>query len=329
MIKITFKDVGQGDSIILEWYSDNILHLGIIDCKLKDDNNVVLDFLKTKQDYVIDFIILTHFHEDHFSGMPDLFKFCYQNKIKVKYFYHTIGPFIGEIYDRVFTSQKTTSLVESFFIELENFYKFIDDSIQINPQLKDHQLTGDHYMSFLAPLGKTFDEMSKQLSRKKNKIVTTIADINKLATILLITHKEQAILLTSDAVKKSFFRIRKNIEKEILLTQVPHHGSWPSVDEKFWGSLKKCEKCPAVFSVGKVPKDKLPNKTTVSFFDGNDYYIHSTNFVYGILDHFGTVSASTSSNQTSNTLNGFSKLRKSRININANRFIGDQSFTLL
>jgi hypothetical protein len=36
-VKITFKEVDQGDSIILEWRHENVNRIGIIDCNLKED----------------------------------------------------------------------------------------------------------------------------------------------------------------------------------------------------------------------------------------------------------------------------------------------------
>ena len=41
-MKITFKDVGQGDSIIIEWLDDDKRRVGIIDCKKKGRFNPVI-----------------------------------------------------------------------------------------------------------------------------------------------------------------------------------------------------------------------------------------------------------------------------------------------
>jgi beta-lactamase superfamily II metal-dependent hydrolase len=149
--------------------------------------------------------------------------------------------------------------------------------------------------------------MAKQLARKVNRITTSSADINKLSTVIKIYNNKYAILLTSDAVKKSFVTLRNSISHEVVLAQVPHHGSFRNIDEKFWDSVIKTKKCPAVFSVGDEPKDKLPNKETVAFFDIRGYDVHSTSSVYGINDYFGF--STSTQNPRSTILNTFSKLR--------------------
>ncbi len=90
-MKISFKNVGQGDSIILESnVSDNPV-IGIIDCKKYAGKNPVIEHLKESQPKEILFIVLSHPHQDHFSGLYDLLEYCENRGIKIKHFVHTMS----------------------------------------------------------------------------------------------------------------------------------------------------------------------------------------------------------------------------------------------
>ena len=49
MINIAFKDVGQGDSIIIEWRDEDKKGLGIIDCNIYQGQNKVLDYISLQK----------------------------------------------------------------------------------------------------------------------------------------------------------------------------------------------------------------------------------------------------------------------------------------
>lgn len=151
MITVYFKDVGQGDSIVIEWTHNNEKLIGIIDCHRYQGFNPTLEFLKSNQIAKIEFIILTHFHYDHFSGMADIFDFCVQNGIRVKYFYHTIQPFIGDIYNRIFKSQKLQLETKRFLESYDSFDSKVGDKIPVTHQVKSLRLNDQYSLSFLAP----------------------------------------------------------------------------------------------------------------------------------------------------------------------------------
>src|ERR1035437_9837061 len=89
MIESIFRNVGQGDSIILEWESEKKKKLGIIDCKSNSDANPVLDYI-IKENYTsIGFLFLSHPHIDHFSGFNQLINYCIDKNIRIDYFLHT------------------------------------------------------------------------------------------------------------------------------------------------------------------------------------------------------------------------------------------------
>jgi len=331
---VNFKNVGQGDSIIIEWSNEGKNNIGIIDCNLYDNKNPILEYLSHKSITEIEFVVLSHFHFDHFSGMPDLFKFCFEKNIKIKWFLHTLAEHVLQIYNKMFISKKIEKAVIGFFYYFELLDKNILNDLAVNSYTAPIQLSNTISMSFLAPSVKTGRNIAKQINKKVNTKKFTYFDINKLSTITYINNNDSGILLTSDAVKDCFRNLHKRINKEIVLVQVPHHGSLMNIYQDFWNKLSKKDKCPAVFSVGYEPKDKLPNKETVELFDKLGFDVHSTNSVFGINEYFN-INSSTTNNLSNITktkyLNHFSKKRNTtyRYPINNSKYEGDQQFDVL
>ncbi len=330
LIKLHFKKVGQGDSIIIEWECLDIKHVGIIDCNLFNDRNPTLEYLKENSIKKIEFIVISHFHSDHFSGFPDIFQYCIDNKIYVKCCYHTIETFIIDFYEKVFTSKKIESEIRRFFETYELFDDYVKDKVQINSHLREVVLTNDITMAFLAPEGVLYQKFGKQLSRKRNLLRVSYPDINKFSPIILIGNSTDAFLLCADAVSRSFKVLRGLSLPRIILAQVPHHGSWLSINEEFWENLKRIDNCPAVFSIGDAPKDKLPNIETVDFFDKHDYKIYATESVYGISDFFSVGSVlSLAGKKKQRALNTYSKVTsRTQITNKIDDLEGDKVFEL-
>lgn len=75
---VHYIDVGQGDSILIQVNSKNIL----IDSGPYENRNNVVKYLKEQQIKTLDFVIATHPHEDHIGGMAAVI-----NNFKVSSFY--------------------------------------------------------------------------------------------------------------------------------------------------------------------------------------------------------------------------------------------------
>jgi beta-lactamase superfamily II metal-dependent hydrolase len=324
MFKVLFFNVGQGDSIVLEWEENGISYLGIIDCKNNNGLNPVLDFLVANPKHIVKFIVLSHFHDDHFSGYSELFNYCLNANRGTEYFIHTIQPVTGQIYNKIFTSQKLQNAVKNFILSLDAFDPLINNVVMAQVGHAPINLTSSVKLLIHAPTGKTYHTLTKQISRKVNVKPATRADINQLATILEISNEGKFILLTSDAIKKGFRNLSNKLNVgQCVLAQAPHHGSNYNLREKFWEKLNRVDACPIVFSVGDEPQDKLPDFYTVDFFRKEGYDIHSTNCVYGINQVFSCGISKSSSL----SLGAFSRLRSSSIlGTGVSKYSGDQIF---
>jgi len=325
LLNILFYNVGQGDAIQLTWHDEDQLKLGIIDCNIfLDQDNKIIKFIKDNSINEIEFIVLSHFHYDHFSGLNDIFEYCIDNNIKIKFFLHTFISEVLEIYDRIFYPKRVEKEIVRFMRLIE--FLQIENEIPVTYHSKPLNIFNNVVLSFYAPEGVTYRNISKQISRRKNKVVTTQADINRLSTIIGISDNQDEILLTSDAVKKSFVKIKDKITKNVLLVQVPHHGSIKNIDPEFWEKLYRKSKCPAIFSVGEEPKDKLPNLETVEVFDKLSYDIYSTNCCYGIKEYFKLENQNIETISTS-SLDLFStKLRTIYTKQQIDKYNGDKEF---
>jgi beta-lactamase superfamily II metal-dependent hydrolase len=330
VIKVHFKKVGQGDSILIEWVENGEKHVGIIDCNIFGVSNPTLQYLEANSIKHIDFIVLTHFHVDHFSGLAEIFKYCIEREIKVKSFYHTLDLFVLDFYDKVYSRKRIDHIVTDFFKAFEEFDDIVGDKIQISRHLQDLKITEGITLQFLSPDGSLYQVFAKQLARKRAVLRVTYPDINRFSPIMIVKSSDEGILLCGDAIQKSFKSLKEYTLPKISLAQVPHHGSRSNIYEEFWVNLDRVDNCPAVFSVGDEPKDKLPNIETVSFLDSLNYYIYSTEAVYGIADYFGLPTKLTpGARKKQRALNAFSRLVKNREEDSHNdRFNGDKIFEL-
>ena len=225
MIKITFKDVGQGDSIVIEW-SDKI---GIIDSKKKGKSNPVLEHIKANNYKEIEFIVLSHPHTDHYSGLFEIFDFCLKNSIFVKKFCYTIYD-IGVEYFPYFEPIITNSqaLVEVF----ELAHKLYDNGTDFIYLSYDYRidLLDNVYLKCLSPSRDEKAEYLKILNfePEANRMKRSKA-ANLLSTLFKLKIDDKYVLFTSDVEKLTFDRMAgRHADKFQNLTnvlcQVPHHG---------------------------------------------------------------------------------------------------------
>jgi len=283
LLKITFKSVGQGDSILIEWEKGGVIHYGIIDCNLINGEVPLIKELKAKSVTNIDFVVLTHMHFDHYSGMGFLFEYLIENNISVGCFYHTFAWNYVHVLNNSVISARVKEGTIKFKRKLDEAdAKGILKDIEggISHQLQPIHLYSNVFLKFLSPNGKDYVEFSRA------KIQDKTVDANRLAAISLISNSQEGVLLASDAATRSFQRITGKVSDLLCMVQVPHHGSPNNLLREFWVPLNKKPECPAVFSIGDVKKDKLPKREVVEFFHNQGYFNTSTDYVYGIKEFY-------------------------------------------
>ncbi len=96
-LMVHFIDVGQGDSILVQFQNKNLL----IDAGPRSSSDDLMKYLKKVGIKKLDYVVATHPHEDHIGGMPDVIK----------------AFDIGEFYAP--KKQATTKIFESMVTELK------------------------------------------------------------------------------------------------------------------------------------------------------------------------------------------------------------------
>jgi beta-lactamase superfamily II metal-dependent hydrolase len=291
-MKITFKDVGQGDSIILEWIcKDGTERIGIVDCNLRGKNdNPVVNYLKSKNYTEIAFIILSHPHTDHYSGLLELLEYADSNDIVIHRFGSTIMLSDLKNYWKYFeiTPQETDLLIatQKKWAAMINAGKIIRQDTLIDG--KTMRIDDDVTLVSLAP---SMTDVKKYQHEVKLEPLINIKEASKaanlLSTILKVTYQHYNFLLTSDTEKVSFltaYEFEKHHFHEISfhVCQIPHHGSRQNYAEDFWSNIANFKIQNAVASAGKGYRH--PSLAVLKAFYNSGYEVYCTNIVAGMKE---------------------------------------------
>lgn len=292
-MKITFKDVGQGDSIIIEWEDDRINKIGIIDCKKKGNTNPVINHLEEAGYAEIEFIILSHPHADHYSGFLELFQYIKNKRINVNLFGNTLKEIRPGYWEWFEVSSEDTRVLAEIVRESEELSEM--------GLLKKHFYVQEFTkvpvkgieMFALSPSHteiRTYQNEVKFDAIKNKKHASKAA--NYLSSLFYLKEGDNLVLLTSDVEKETFNRLHNEghfNECLFCLCQAAHHGSYNNYDDAFWDNLKTIEEKNVVFSSGLNEQYKHPHLVTVKSFVRNGYKINPTNIIYGIQEFLDEV----------------------------------------
>lgn len=258
--RVRFRKVGQGDTIILEWYKENLMRIGIIDCK-DDENsrNAAIAYLNhllffQEEKFKIEFVFFSHPHDDHCEGAVCLMEFLSATDLLPERFGTTIE------FDHNFkgSSDVSEELVNKIRHARERYFP----QPTVDWLILAHEVSfdlNDHYeLRCLSPepgLLKKYYDIVDGKEKMSTEVDSSIA--NLLSTIITISSKNKYCILTSDTPLTRFKLLSqktnyKIFTTELWLAQVPHHGSKHNFFEPFWQQLKNTTPhCKAVISVGK------------------------------------------------------------------------------
>jgi beta-lactamase superfamily II metal-dependent hydrolase len=299
-MKITFKNVGQGDSIIIEWKENQSKKIILIDCNKINGINPVLNYLKSIKIASIYCLILSHPHIDHFRGMLELLNYCEQEDIVIERFAHTlrleprhlnyssIDPTdmskLSKLIEKVNELYDIKKIIKYLYVE-EAWTLTIANKWQIS-SLAPSQNEINLYIEII----KNFYKTNRNKCSKAANLLSTIFKLTNLET-------NTNVVLTADAEKEAFGRLvdrnEEFFETELLLGQVPHHGSSFNHKIEFWQKFLKKDKTPIVISAGENMKYNHPHKEVVSDFIDNGFQVFATNNVNGMRDFMDELEGNT------------------------------------
>lgn len=232
-LHLVFCDVGQGDGIYLKSPNgQEVLIDGGPDDKILDCLSSHRPFFDRK----IEVLILTHPEADHLTGLI-----------------------------AVLQRYKVDSLIiENIGNDTEVYSKFrqavIGEGMKIyNPKKGDRLRLGEAEINFYWPQSvvgqknlwsETFD-----LRQSKDKI----SNLNDYSLVLALDYKNFSAFLSGDAESSILEKI-SNLDKQVAVLKVPHHGSKNALSNYLLGLLKPKL---AVISVGKENRFGHPSPETL------------------------------------------------------------------
>jgi|GEM_PF-925132 len=305
MLNLTVRNVGQGDCIILKWKNDQgDEELGIIDCNDHEMSSLLNEISEVK---AIKFILLTHPHSDHFSGLLKLLKYCFKpgSQIKVEKVFHTAAFSPSFLMGAINFPQDRESFAQ-LLQYLHDVHKSNEIETTCGPMIAGVKidLNPDMEITCLAP--ELYDEIEKFKSATYDQPDGIGLDVKKsyagkannphgnyLSTVLLISGPGWEILLTSDAVNTTFERLMSvrppfaNGTKKIIIGQIPHHGSIANHSPSFWKHHINKAHSYTFVSSGENRVYRHPHLKVVKFFDEASN-LKYTNYVHGLREYYDT-----------------------------------------
>ncbi len=218
-LKITMLNVGQGDAILIQTKSQNIL----IDTSDTDERDLLVAELEKAKIKTVDKLILTHPHADHIGGAKLLIS---PTNKELKSYPYLKDFLVREVYDNGVAS---TSPV----------YKGYMSAVK-SKNLKYESLTSDH-----DPLdfgnGVKFEilfptpETAKLIKNGETK-----TDPNNESVVGRLVYKKFSMMFTGDAEKPVERYIVNNFDKKNLKSTIlksGHHGSYTASTKDFLNAV--------------------------------------------------------------------------------------------
>ena len=308
MLKIIVNNVQHGDNFILQWSGGGV---GIIDNHWNgNSDNPCIQFLEKEKIRQLDFILLTHPHVDHYSGLLNLLIYCEENNVVINRFMHTMAftNFYQSIKNdrnsaKLITSSVRSTLAKRSLLDVLDKVHFLAEKgiiTKVGSVIANHsfELSEKVKMNFLLPGEEEIDGYIKKecisIENEQKEVVTSRNNpyANLLCTLVQISYdSEWQVLFSSDCTKESLNRLLKVEQKKCNLfdiktvaVQIPGHGSLDHHSPGFWNKLNIDESAVAFVSTGG--KYKTPDRKAIEFFDEKFAAVHSTNSVNGYSEFY-------------------------------------------
>ncbi len=220
-LKVTFIDVGQGDSILVEFPGQKKMLIdggGLFTGGFDIGERVLSPFLWKKGIKKIDYLVSTHPHPDHLNGL-----IAVARNFRVREFWESLGPTENNFYEELLRNLAPSILKKRMF---NNDSHLIDGTV----------------IDILHP--------------KESRLPISSID-NELSMVLRLSYGQTSFLFTGDIGQKAEQDILENIrliKSDIMKS--PHHGSLSSSSEEF---LSAVNPTVIVICVGENNRYNFPN----------------------------------------------------------------------
>jgi len=231
-LRVTFIDVGQGDSALIEFPDGKRMIIdggGFYNDSFDTGRNILASFLWKEKIKKVDYLLLSHPHPDHLNGL----RFIAKN----------FG--VTELW----TNGQSTD--RKPYLELMEIVK---DKGIINTTM--NVLTPSRYIN-----GVKVDIYNPPVKLFQSQQIGFHSSLNNNSLVVRLTFNDASFLFTGDIhgrAEKRLIKLEGGVNSTVI--KVPHHGSLTSSTDDFLAKV-----CPsyAVISVGHGNRFGLPNKEVV------------------------------------------------------------------
>ena len=227
-LRLTFIDVGHGDSILIEFPKGKRMLIdggGLHEDRFDIGKNVIAPFLWKKKIRRVDTLVLTHPDPDHLKGLIFI-----------------ASQFsIGQFWDNGFQTESEPYLqLKKIIGERKIKTQSLDE--ETPPQM----INGVEIWVLNPPVW--------NLTQRKNQ---NLLDLNNSSLVLKLRFKNVSVLLGGDIGKEAEGRmLRKGYPLRADILKIPHHGSSSSSSPLF---LERVKPTYAILSVGERNIGRLPH----------------------------------------------------------------------
>jgi beta-lactamase superfamily II metal-dependent hydrolase len=287
-LTVKFEFVGNGDCIIIEWIQEGSKNIGIVDCNRSGEPNPVVQRLREEGYDEIGFVVMSHPHHDHFSGLLPVLKYCISENVSIGFFAYTTREVRAYLESIALSNNEQDDLADIFrtLREMEDAGLLEQRGIGTD-QTRALELGGDVKMEFLAPSERERDRFAQSLYDETGGDVE-VKDkpkANLVSSVLMIHTEEWQLLLTSDAEKETLQRVGlgplKHDNRPLRLGQIPHHGAKSNYNRSFWRRRSYESETPAAISVGPNGYGHPSPHTIEEMQERLDYEVHTTGAAEG------------------------------------------------
>ncbi len=210
-LNIGCLDVGQGDATVIRLPTGEVI---VVDCNTADANVDLVDFLKSCGVDVIDYLIITHPHYDHFSGVQKL-----------------VDNF--QIRNLMEPSIERTDITEEARAEYELYCDTVNElekhgTTILHPVASSdvYKEIGDVRLSVYGP-SRAGIERAEGLER----------EVHTNSIVMKIGYGDFKMLFSGDVDQDGWARIAKYYDIESTVLHASHHGSVSGCDEQSMGKI--------------------------------------------------------------------------------------------
>ncbi len=235
-------NVGHGDSIVLEYASDAGTFFGVIDSNRDSfrDEPKALELLRKRGAIQLSFVLLTHPHADHFSGLCRIME-EFPVQTLLTYPLHRDKKRLQSVGNK-YLDAALTSGSATIKRHAEEFVKFVVDAskkaedgsiewIDIEGptnRVRPHGFAGVN-ISAMLPFKKVKGEYYNALDSNRADALESPLQ-NSLSVALDIEYGDYRISLCGDATQSAWYDHRRELQKanervSFTVSKLPHHGS--------------------------------------------------------------------------------------------------------